>query len=254
MATYPQLLSGTLAQWPLTKRRVRRQAGVETACGAWYPLFDGAAGEVEWRLSYGSLTRAEAERLQEFHAAMAGRRGRFTFVDPLANLLRWSEDLSQAEWQWGNEWQAEQSAAQGGIDGAVFSGGSQLRQAVPAPGEYRYCFSVWAAGEEGARIRMRCGSVERAFRLGGAWRRCFATGVGDALLSRTECALAVEGGAGRIRGLQLEAQPAPGDYKRSSGGGAVYANSRFAESGLRVVAIGPECYAAGVRIVSPVVE
>jgi hypothetical protein len=232
---------------------MKRQAGVETRGGAWYPLFDGAGGEVEWRLKYGSLTREEAERLREFHAEMEGTRGRFTFADPLANLLKWSEDLSQPEWQGGGA-QGGQEDPGGGNAAFLIGAGVEIRQVVPAPGEYKYCFSVQAAGAEGTRIRLRCGNVEREFRLAEHWRRFHTAGWGEAGQPGLECRLSAVGGAARIYGLQLEAQSAPSEYKRSSGDGAVYENSRFADGVLRVRAVAPGCYAAEVRIMSPIVE
>lgn len=253
MASYPQLSSGTLAQWPVEKRLVKRQAGVETRGGAWYPLFDGAGSEVEWRLKYGSLTREEAGRLREFHAAMDGRRGRFTFVDPLANLLKWSEDLSQAEWE-GDGAQPGQEDPEGGNAAFLMGDGDEIRQTVPAPGEYKYCFSIWATGAEGARVRMQCGSVEKEFGVTQQWRRLHTAGLGEAGTTGIECRLIVTGGPARIYGLQLEAQSAPSEYKRSTGESAVYENSRFGDGVLRVRAVAPGCYAAEVRIMSPIVE
>jgi hypothetical protein len=196
------------------------------------------------------------EALRDFFALVEGRRQSFTFVDPLANLLKWSEDLSQAEWSnSGIGWQAGEEDPFGGTSGFSISGGGELKQIVAAPAEYRYCFSVWAAGGAGARVRVRCGTAERESDLGAQWMRVWASGYGDAQTQDVECALSLDGGAGvRIYGLQLEAQPAPSDYKRSAGSPSVYPMSRFAESGLRVTGIAPDCYEAAVRIVSPVVE
>jgi hypothetical protein len=256
MPAYPQLSTGTLAQWPLAKQWLKRQAGVETPSGAWFPLFDGAAGEVEWRLRYNALTKAEMEALRDFFIAAEGRRQSFTFVDPLANLLKWSEDLSQAEWSnTGIAWAAGADDLFGGTSAFSISGVGELKQVVAGPAEYRYSFSAWAMGAAGSKIRLRCGTAEKAFELGPDWRRAWASGFGNAETQDVECALALDGGGGvKIYGLQLEAQPAPSDYKRSGGSAAVFPRSRFAESGLRVTALAPDCYEAAVRIVSPIVE
>src|SRR5260221_2589732 len=52
-----------------------------------------------WDLQLGPLSDADAAAIQDFYAARNGGYESFAFLDPLDNLLQWSEDFSQAVWQ-----------------------------------------------------------------------------------------------------------------------------------------------------------
>ena len=54
-------------------------------------LPDATAGQIEWKLSYQDLTIAEVQSLSNLFTASQGEFAAFTFIDPLANLLGWSE-------------------------------------------------------------------------------------------------------------------------------------------------------------------
>ena len=64
-------------------------------------LPDTAAGRSSGSCRYQDLTDAEAGTLSAFSRRRREQFGAFTFIDPLANLLGWSEDLSQPDWQAG---------------------------------------------------------------------------------------------------------------------------------------------------------
>lgn len=99
MLTYPQLPTGALAQFPAQKRRQMRTLVNTAADGTAVKLADPGAATVEWQLKYASLTDSELGALLQFFAAAEGTLNSFTFVDPTANLLAWSSDLSNAVWE-----------------------------------------------------------------------------------------------------------------------------------------------------------
>ena len=62
-------------------------------------MADPAGATVEWQLQYANLSDTELAALQQFFTAMEGSLNSFTFLDPAANLLAWSEDLTNAVWR-----------------------------------------------------------------------------------------------------------------------------------------------------------
>src|SRR5580692_6865963 len=101
MNWYPQTGSGSVAQFPASRSRRWRAIANDLEDGAQIMLPDTAAGQIQWKLSYQDLTNAEVQNLSNLFAASQGGFGAFTFIDPLANLLGWSENLSQSAWSGG---------------------------------------------------------------------------------------------------------------------------------------------------------
>ena len=101
MSWFPQTGAGSIAQFPLRRTRKWRSIANRTESGERILLPDTAAGQIEWQLSVQELNDAESGRLSDFFSAAQGRFGSFLFIDPLANLLGWSEDLSRPDWQMG---------------------------------------------------------------------------------------------------------------------------------------------------------
>ena len=99
MATYPQLGSGALSQFPVQKNRRARTVVNQAADGRTIKLADPAAKVTEWVLTYAELSDEEATALLGFFAATEGTLNGFTFLDPVGNLLAWSEQLDEAVWQ-----------------------------------------------------------------------------------------------------------------------------------------------------------
>jgi len=101
MSFYPQIGSGTVAQFPVARTRKWRVITSVLESGERIVLPDTSAGQIEWGLSYVDLSDAETALVSGLFTASQGGFASFTFIDPLANLLGWSEDLSQAGWQAG---------------------------------------------------------------------------------------------------------------------------------------------------------
>src|ERR1017187_129785 len=101
MLVYPQLATGTLSQFPVQRRHQMRTLVNTAADGTVVKLADAGAETVEWQLQYAALSDAELAALLQFFAAAEGTLNNFTFVDPTANLLAWSNDLSNVVWETG---------------------------------------------------------------------------------------------------------------------------------------------------------
>ena len=101
MNWFPQIGSGSLAQFPLQRKRLWRAITNVMESGELISLPDANGGQIEWKLSYQELTDAEVANLTSLFATSGGEAGSFGFVDPFANLLGWSEDLTQPGWALG---------------------------------------------------------------------------------------------------------------------------------------------------------
>src|ERR1035437_6571969 len=99
MNWFPQIGAGVMAQFPLQRKRQWRAITNVLESGELISLPDSKGGQIEWRLSYQELTDVETGRLTDLFAASSGEAMPFGFVDPFANLLGWSEDLSKPDWQ-----------------------------------------------------------------------------------------------------------------------------------------------------------
>ena len=98
MLVYPQLPTGALAQLPLRKRRQARTLVNALPDGTSVKLGDPGAATTEWQLKYAGLSDAELASLLQFFTAAEGTLKGFTFVDPSANLLAWTNELTNVVW------------------------------------------------------------------------------------------------------------------------------------------------------------
>jgi len=99
MNWFPQVGTGAVAQFPLQRKRQWRAITNLMESGELISLPDPNGGQIEWRLSYQDLTDTEVANLTSLFAASNGEAIPFGFVDPFANLLGWSENLTQPGWQ-----------------------------------------------------------------------------------------------------------------------------------------------------------
>jgi hypothetical protein len=255
MATYPQLESGALSQFPVQKRRRARTVVNRAADGSTIKLADQAVEATEWVLTYRDLGDEEAAALRTFFLAVEGTLNGFTFLDPADNLLAWSDQLDHEAWQrdpllnlaggvadprggsgaWrlSNSGTAEQSAS----------------QTLAVPGAYQYCLSAYVRAATAASVQLTIGgqSVRRA--ATGEWTRIAWTCSGDA--QATSLRFAVEIGAGEVvevYGLQAEAQCAASGYKASTHGG-VYEDAHLGEDVLTITSTDVNRHSCRVKII-----
>ncbi len=261
MPYFPQLQSGATSQFPTRRRIEKRTVRAESPEGREWKAADGLWRRVEWRLELGGLTSAEWAAVEGLFHEVEGRRGSFTFLDPVGNLLAWSEELEREAWTkdpyleitrevedpWGTR-RATRLRNTGPVP-------QKIEQALGAPGWFQYCVSVWmrseVSGEATVFARTGTAAKNETVQVGGAWRRIVRP-------VKLTCAdelvrFGIELGAGgevEVFGLQVEAQGGASRYKKSGSRGGVYREARFAEDTLAVKAEGPECYACTVRVVA----
>jgi hypothetical protein len=258
MTSFPQIGLGAVAQFPLTRSRKWRAITNSLESSEQIMLPDTAAGKVEWRLSYQDLTDTEAGTLSSLFTASQGSFGAFTFIDPLANLLAWSEDLSQPGWQFG----LLQNAS--GIDDPLgtqrawsvsnTSAASQaLQQTLGVPGEYVACFSVYLRSNVAGIVALVRDGTQVNVAVGPVWQRAFVnnTGVSGAVESSFSIAVAA-GQTIDVWGLQVEAQPYPSVYRQTSVAEGIYAETYFENDELKITSTGPGLSSCEISLMSRV--
>jgi hypothetical protein len=261
MRFFPQLSSGAGGQFPLRRRQVRRTVVNETEDGRRIKLADDAAGSTEWDLVFAGLKGSEAAAMEQFFAGGEGLLGSFTFLDPAANLLAWSEKLDDAAWQ-----PAPLLQIAGGIadplgtqraTSLVNPTGAALKieQVLNAPEWFVYALSVYARSSGGSRLRLvrsSGSSSEGAVKeLTTQWQRHVLPGKFTGTGETVRFALEVEaGGSVEVFGVQVEAQPGASGYKRTFSRGGVYPNSRFGQDDIEITAEGVNWSSMRVAIVA----
>jgi len=254
MLIYPQLLTGALAQFPAQKRIQMRTLVNTAADGTTIKLADAGAATLEWQLKYAVLSDSELATLLQFFAAAEGTLNSFTFVDPTANLLAWSNELSDAAWNaasflslsranadpagGNNAWQATNSGA----------APQDFSQTLTAPGGYVYCLSVYAKVSTPGTLTLLLGSNRYSQNLSTVWQRFACTGTGDPTAS--SMTFGIELGPGAvvdIYGLQVEPQDSPSLYKPSTTGGC-YENARLRDDILSFTTTDVNRHSATVNI------
>jgi hypothetical protein len=254
MLVYPQLPTGALAQFPVQSRQMMRTLVNTAADGTVIKLADPGAASMEWQLRYAALSDAELATLLQFFTAAEGTLNSFTFVDPTANLLAWSDDLSNAVWDaapflastaaigdpagGNNAWQVVNSGA----------AAQDLSQTLTAPGGYVYCFSVYAKSTSPTTFTLLIGSNRYDQNIGPGWQRFACTGTsaptGSALTFGIELG---PGAVVDVYGLQVESQDSPSLYKASTTGGC-YENARLRDDTLSLTTTDVNHHSATVNI------
>jgi hypothetical protein len=244
MAVYPQLGTGALTQFPISKTRRSRSVINTTADGSRIKLADPAGGDITWRLEYRDVSDAELQSLEEFFEEMEGALNAFTFVDPIANLLQETEDMSNSVWEAG-----PLLALSGGIQDPLGgtgawkvanpAGGAQrLTQTLNSPGGYIYCFSVFVRATPSVTVTLLNGNQSAVEAVGSGWKRLTLAAKGDGTSNAVTFGIELPAGAAAdVFGFQAEAQPGASGYKRGDGGG-VYEGSRFRDDTFRYTTTG----------------
>jgi hypothetical protein len=93
--------------------------------GSFVKMADPEAGGCVWDLSFTGLTDAEIAAFESLFQACEGRLRDFLFLDPLGNLLNWTEDLSKSVWQTGMQVVGGQEDPAGGTAAARVTNAAQ---------------------------------------------------------------------------------------------------------------------------------
>jgi hypothetical protein len=222
---------------------------------------DPDAAVTEWELRAMGLSAGEWGAIDTLFQAVAGRWQTFTFLDPVGNLLADSELLSAGAWT--NGPLVGLTTGIGDPLGTMratraINGGSTTQavaQVLTVPGDFQYCLSVWAKTIGGSNVTLTAsttgGSSAKTFSLNTVWQRIsLPVNLTQSTTSVTFGAQLDAGASVDLFGLQVEAQLAASAYKKTGTQGGVYADARFAESGLTVKAQSTDVFDAVIRIVS----
>ena len=154
-----------------------------------------------------------------------GQYGSFLFIDPMANLLGWSEDLSSRTGNWACSqprlasaipWERTRASSTDEPDAPERS---RLQQTRRIPGDYIACFSAWVrsdvAGNNYHCARFAHSTLPRSVRM---WKRVYVSGTGTTRRGCIDLLIVVlaAGQTVNVWGLQVEAQPYPSQYKQTA--------------------------------------
>ena len=259
MNCFPQLVTGTVAQYPLSRSSVRRTVATTFLDGSRLKMADDAASAVEWSLQFDGLSPDEWHTLESFFLSAEGQLKTFVFLDPLANLLMWSTDLTQSVWSRdpGLTITANQPDPMGGSLAFRAVNNAQvpqsLMQVVGVPGSYHYCSSLYACSSslETLKLVQTSGSQTQAasFELGSLWQRYSLPVQLTASDETVAFGFVLDPGATvLVFGPQAEAQPQSGAYRATFEQGGVYPNTRFAVDALDLLCPDPDQYSCTVRL------
>jgi len=261
MAYFPQLLSGTGAQYPVLRRVERRTVSISAPDGSIYKMPDHGWQRVYWRLTLRNLTTEERSLLESLFKEVEGRRGSFTFLDPVGNLLAWSEDLERDAWTKDpfvelttqvEDPMGTRRAARLRNTGPT---SQEVRQTLPVAGWFQYCLSVWARAEQGESVELFVRTANageaRRFKLTANWQRLLMPVKLDSKEELVHFGLVEPPGAVvDVFGFQAEGQWGASKYTKTTNRNGVYTEARFAQDALVVTAEGPDCYSCVVEVVA----
>ena len=256
MSFYPQIGNGVVTQFPFRRRRQWRAITNQLESGELISLPDAAGGQMTWNLQYQDLTTAEAQAISGLFSASQGQFGSFTFIDPLANLLGWSENLTGAGWQ-ANELNIASDTpdplgTQRALTVSNTTGGSlQLTQTLGISGDYVACFSAYVQASAAATVTMQRDGQQTVAAVGTNWTRVLISGTGTAGAGQSTFSLVLAAGQSiNVFGLQVEAQPRPSVYKPTSASAGIYEETYFADDELTITSTCLGFSRASVNLIS----
>ena len=262
MPHFPQLSTGALAQFPITKRITTRTIRHEVPGGYTVSISDPSAAMIEWDLNLSDLLPEEHSGLLALFENVEGRLFPFTFLDPLANLLLWSEDLSNVAWSKDplihtsagiSDPKGSMNAARLANAGAALQ---RIKQTTSVPASYRYSLSVWLRSDVNTTASLFSESQGDSsisnHAVTPAWERFSLSFKLNSSSENLTVGLGLPSGHSvDVFGFQLDAQPAPAEYRKSTSKSGVYSSARFRDDRLESVATGRFRYAVKLAIVSP---
>jgi hypothetical protein len=265
MLHFPQLSSGALAQYPFSKRRTSRTVANAHPDGSTSKLLDSSFDLVKWQLVFSELTTEERNALESFFEAAEGRLEEFTFLDPTNNLLLWSEDLTASAWVkdpmlqlTGSIQDPEGTTRATGI-GNTGGTSQRIQQAISAPAWFRYCFSFYARSDQPVNVSLLRSTTTAEDRVtivsGPNWRRLVQSGNSQSGEEAISFGIELEAGSSvEVYGMQVEAQPNPSTYRKTTTRSGVYQKCRFDSDKLQMAADGPEQHSCSVWLMAPLTD
>jgi hypothetical protein len=258
MSFYPQIGQGSVAQFPLRRTRKWRAITNQLESGEQFIVPDTTGGQIEWYLRYSDLSDAETASLNNLFAASFGAYGSFTFIDPLANLLGWSEDFSKPDWQLGLLSQTpglrdplgtqRASAIANGTSGML-----QLSQSLGLSGDYVTCFSLWVRLNAAGTVVLQRDAAQSIAAIGPQWTRINVTATGAAGAASSTFSIGIAAGQTiDVFGPQVEAQPFPSVYRQTAAALGIYGETYFATDDITVTSTAPGLSSCSIKLISRV--
>jgi hypothetical protein len=255
---FPQTGAGSIAQFPVQRTRQWRWISNQLESGEMIMLPDAPASRIAWSLKYADVTTAESAKFSALFATCFGQYGAFLFVDPMANLLAWSEDFMRPDWQPGLLNISSGAADPMGTTRASMIVNSakaeqSLTQTLDLPGDYVACLSVWARSDSGAAFALTRDGSRLNISLTPSWTRYNISSTGTAGAASSTFSLVLAAGqTAQIFGPQVEAQPAASSYKQTSAAMGIYPETYFASDELQMTNTGPGLFAFEIDLISRV--
>ena len=227
-------------------------------------MADPNDGSIRWQLQYSGLTDAEWSSIEQLFEAVEGRLATFTFLDPTDNLLMWSEDWTKPVWTADPLLQVI-SAIQdplGANNAMQLTNTSQsvqrIMQTIAGASWFQYCFSVYLRSDVPAVVQVVTSAsgydALTAIPTGPAWIRAVASGNLAVVQDGIGFGLQLPAGVrAQSFGAQVEAQVAPGQYKKTIDRGGVYVNTRFDSDWLTVSTNAPNQNSGTVNLYSKLI-
>ncbi|MEZ5398302.1 MAG: hypothetical protein R2729_01455 [Bryobacteraceae bacterium] len=261
MPYFPQLLSGSVAQFPLARWTMTRTINGETIARERTATADTAGRRTRWQLLLSGLTAEERNAIETLFRTCEGRLRPFVFADPSGNLLANHLDLSSSPWQSDPQlqWVSDLPDAAGGTSALQATNTGSIagscRQAIDVPGEYVCSFSVYARSTASSSLTLsRSGGTNtdsRVYPVGQDWRRLAFSSKLPASTGPCAFAIHVPGTATvELFGAQVDAQPFPSIYRRSDAHSRLYSHAYFAQDSLDIVADGVDSFSLQLLIES----
>ena len=237
MLYYPQLSSGAITQYPARRTSGTRTVVNEMPDGSFVKLADPDATDYQWELQYSGLSDGERETLEQFFLEAGGRLKTFTFVDPIGNGLRWSEDLSASVWRKDGmiSIAGQEELIRGGRVSRITNAGQMsqgLEQTVSAPAQMVWCLSAFVKSNAPTLVRCKLQNADAAidslWTAVPEWTQVWCSGALPGSAGDLTARFEFEGGSTLdIGAMQLQAQPRPGQYARTTAANGLFAFTRF---------------------------
>jgi hypothetical protein len=257
MFYFPQLSSGATGQFPITRQRSARTVVNQSWQGYQVKLADPGAAIIDWHLSFAEMSDQELAALEALFQAVEGRLTPFTFLDPVDNLLAWSEEQDQAVWQAGPLMTVTGGVSDpmGGTAAYQVSNPTEatlmLQQSIDAPASLDYCLSLYASSDQSTQVGLVRGSETNLRAISPVWTRLISAGQLQDTADSISFGIALAPGATvNVFGIQVEAQTTASLYKLTAETGGVYPNARFRDDTLTITTVGPGRYSCELDIVN----
>lgn len=258
MRVFPQLGSGSAAQFPFSRqvryRSVRNAPIGGPEIGYQDPYFE----ERRWRLSLSGLSDTEWTNIESLFVECGGRLLPFLFLEPGANLLRWSERLSDSSWATSGSITVHDDQAdpdgQSHASRIIAGSSAAIAQALAVPAHFAYAASCsLRTNHAGVSLSLQDGAglTETVVATpDGAWHRYELPFRGNAGGESLEWRINFPANSEvDIYGPQLEAQQASSVYKQTTSRSGVFPTARFDHDLLPDRLTGPGSHSGEVTIV-----